>query len=406
MHRAMPPVRRPGVTAMVNVLVIAVTLVLTYVVGEFVFFRFALPHMSLSLRPYLPERADYFLQNAKSNYVPHDYIALVGDSYAAGLGDWLLATGDRKDKPYHSANILHDLLGRDVITLGRAGAGSAEAMVLRVARIFDDGQCYLFPAIEEPRRILLYFYEGNDLDDNYFLLRNSIRARRSDLVPKIDSFLTDAFAHPSSWRCHGNFGDLIFRLARFAVRFAGRTAGVIDLPVDTRNEAIIAGAPRPIGGTQVPALGLSDEQIDDAVMVYARSLAWLRRRFPDAPVTVAYLPAPATVYRFARPEFIARDIYVPDQGDTLYQDGVPVPVSRIYANSQKICAKIRAASLAAGAGFIDTRPALRAKAAETNIHGPRDYNHFNEAGYRVLGTLLAQRIDDVQATDVCSDAWP
>src|SRR3974390_2958357 len=71
-----------------NGAVSAVAFVLTYLVCEFVFFRLMLPEMSYNIRPHLPDRADFFLQNAKSHYVPHVHIALLGDSYAAGVGDW------------------------------------------------------------------------------------------------------------------------------------------------------------------------------------------------------------------------------------------------------------------------------------------------------------------------------
>ena len=70
-----------------NATVSAVSFVLTYLVCEFLFFRFMLPYMSYNIRPYLPDRADFFMQNSKDHYVPHDYIALLGDSYAAGVGD-------------------------------------------------------------------------------------------------------------------------------------------------------------------------------------------------------------------------------------------------------------------------------------------------------------------------------
>jgi hypothetical protein len=72
------------------------------------------------------------MQNSKDHYVPHDYIALLGDSYAAGVGDWLLAGGGLSDKPYHSANVIHDLTHRDVASFGRVNIGSAQMMVDRV----------------------------------------------------------------------------------------------------------------------------------------------------------------------------------------------------------------------------------------------------------------------------------
>jgi len=61
--------------------------VLTYFVAEFVFFRVLLPSMPLQLRPHLPDVADVLVQNSKSSFVPHDYVALLGDSYAEGIGD-------------------------------------------------------------------------------------------------------------------------------------------------------------------------------------------------------------------------------------------------------------------------------------------------------------------------------
>src|SRR3974377_436118 len=55
-----------------NGAVSAVAFVLTYLVCEFVFFRLMLPEMSYNIRPHLPDRADFFMQNSKSHYVPND----------------------------------------------------------------------------------------------------------------------------------------------------------------------------------------------------------------------------------------------------------------------------------------------------------------------------------------------
>jgi hypothetical protein len=76
----------------------------------------------------------------------------------------------------------------------------------------------------------------------------------------------------------------------------------------------------------------------------------------------------------------------------------------IYASSQLTCQKIRAATVAGGASFVDARPAFRRAAAEAFIHGPRDWNHPNQLGYTVLGTLVAQKIDQKEP-DACDDSW-
>jgi hypothetical protein len=86
-------------------------------------------------------------------------------------------------------------------------------------------------------------------------------------------------------------------------------------------------------------------------------------------------------------------------------DGQTYPVSQVYARSQRICEGIRAVSLKNGAGFVDTRPALRAAGARQAVHGPSDWRHVNEIGYRIIGALVAKHLD-VRPDDACSDRWP
>src|SRR5262249_43006294 len=111
--------------------------------------------------PHIPDRAAFFLQGSKNDYVPHNYIALVGDSNAQGMGDWMLENGLDRSKPYHSADILHQVLHTDVVSLGRAASGSAEALVLRVTEVF--GEC-----AKIPRRILQLVEEPQEVRERFF----------------------------------------------------------------------------------------------------------------------------------------------------------------------------------------------------------------------------------------------
>ena len=106
---------------------------------------------------------------------------------------------------------------------------------------------------------------------------------------------------------------------------------------------------------------------------------------------VVYLPSPAAIYRHAERSV---DVY----WRWPLMDVQPVSADDIYAASQRTCEQIRTLTLAHRVRFADMRPALRAAAATTVIHGPRDWNHFNDAGYRVLGETLAQSIDDAAST--------
>src|SRR5262249_312548 len=153
--------------------------------------------------------------------------ALLVDSYAEGLGNWLLQVGGDRTKPHHSADVIRQASGRDVVSFGKGGAGSAESVVLRPARIFPSSRCSVFPALEAPRQIFVYFDEGNDVEDNdHFLDKVNGRYHRPDAAA-IDRYLSERYAATYPWHCHWQLAEFMIAMASFAVRFH-----VIGLPVD------------------------------------------------------------------------------------------------------------------------------------------------------------------------------
>ena len=109
-------------TGLVNGAIVLASLAIAYLAIQFVFFRFLLADIPPNLRPYLSDRARIFGQTS-SRPVPYDYIALLGDSYAEGVGDWMLAAGGERHRPFHSADVIHALSGRDVVSFGIGGRG-------------------------------------------------------------------------------------------------------------------------------------------------------------------------------------------------------------------------------------------------------------------------------------------
>ena len=207
--------------ALANALLLFVSIGVTWLVASFVIFRFLLPHLSLNLHPHFPDIAEVFAQTSKADTAPHDYIALLGDSYAEGQGDGLLAANGDRAKFVHSAHILHRLTGRDVVSLGLGGAGSVQAMVRQPARILL-GDCFLYPRLEQPRQILVYFYEGNDLVD--------IMSERQTLLYR---YLSPDFSQSLLAR-HGAVDSAI-------VRFADSLLSAYRAPTTAQLSALVAG---------------------------------------------------------------------------------------------------------------------------------------------------------------------
>jgi hypothetical protein len=378
-----------------NSLTLIVSIILCYLMLELIFFRVMLPNFRFNLRPFLPETPGVLVQTTKAGYAPRNYVAILGDSYAEGVGDEILQVGGDEARSYHAAHVIHDLTGRDVVTFGKGGAGSAEAYVRLPTRAIEGSRCMIFPTVEDPSQILAYFYEGNDIEENLAFTAKVIQQYGRADARAIDAYLSEQYGTFGTWRCHLHFADNISRIVRFLNEHYLKKTDPFHTSEKAENAFVIAdknaGAPAVLG----PALAVEPEKIRTAVDVFDHSLAWLRQRFARAPITVVYIPSPLSTYRLAAPSVAY--FMITDGG---YQASAS-PAERVAANSDLICNLVRDVSVRHGTGFVNARPALRAAAAAQPIHGPIDWLHFNHAGYKVFGEFLARRLPEPVRVDGC-----
>jgi lysophospholipase L1-like esterase len=383
-------------TILANWSVALVSTVVSYLIIELFFFRVFFPVADASVRPHLPETPGVLAQSTKSGFVPRNYVAILGDSMAEGLGDALLAAGQNEARAFHATHVIRELTGKDVVSFGRGGSSSAEGLVRQPARILAGSQCLIFPTIEDPSRIIAYFYEGNDIQDNLaFAAKVAQKIGRSD-DQAVDRFLSDEYATFASWRCHLYLFDIASRMSRFFYKYYyvgvdpyqhGFAPGGSGLLVAGRT----IDAPAPLDG---PAIEISEADIRRGIMVFDRSLTWLKARFPRVPITVAYVPTALSIYHLTGSSY-RYSIEPRDDGKSDW-----TTAAQIARNSELICNLVRDASARLQVGFLDTRPALREAALKELLHGPMDWVHFNAQGYRALGQALAGRID-LAGVDPC-----
>ena len=380
-----------------NLLLVVISVVATWLAAEAAFSLVGLRYLPLRLHADLPDDVRVFAQSSKDGVVPREPVLLVGDSHAQGLGDWLLQADPDRNGPFHSAHIIHALSGRDVVTLGVGAAGSAEGIAVAPAAAYAVTRDALYLRLPAPRVAVVYFYEGNDLNNNAAFL--DYRVERPDAPgagERIDRALTvytSEWVRPAERWWH-------FPLLRFTERVVWRiqtgwtsaaaaTVRTGDEPVnsgnDPQNVVEVAGQPVTLPASlQSPALELTQPDLERATLAFERSLAALRRLFADTPVLVVYLPSPLASYR----------LIGPDVSIQTYANGVARhPKERVAPHSDAICGLVRAAAVSQGAGFLDLRPTTRAASARDVLHGPRDFKHFNRKGMEMLGTAVAERID-------------
>jgi hypothetical protein len=161
-------------------LLLLASLAFVYLLLEFFLFQHLLAIMPLKTTWRLDEGLRVLVQSSKDGIVPEDYIALVGDSYAEGKGDWFGSVNKNLRPDFHSAHVLHDLTGRDVISFGASGAGSLRAVVGEPIARYEFVNSRTQFSLEPPAVILVYFYEGNDLNNNLQDLRSRFHRLRDE----------------------------------------------------------------------------------------------------------------------------------------------------------------------------------------------------------------------------------
>ena len=356
----------------------------------------------LPLPFYLGLGKDYKIlgQYHKKSVIPVDYIAIVGDSHALGSGDWYLQVV-KKHKltqgDYHSAHILYNKTGRDVLSFGALGSGSLRGLVLKPISYFKHFNLLRDFELKQPKEILVYFFEGNDLSDNMIDIYNHYRdnydmARLYDyeyfktFIEK-EILSTDRIYRGEvpykNWLFSRflveSVGDNIYNEIKPGIKKFKQVSPNFSGKVSPTNSDIakVGGKELPIPhSTQQPALNLNEEQTRQAIYVFEQSLKYMAEFFNESKITIVYIPSPIAVYKWASPTITI-------VGGTLSPVGV-TPVVRVYQRSDEIFQQIKTIAEKYNHPLIDTRPLLRATALKEPVHGPRDWYHPNKKGYEAI----------------------
>ncbi|HQQ63750.1 MAG TPA: hypothetical protein PLF22_09280 [Pseudomonadales bacterium] len=356
------------------------------------------------------------LQSSKRGFFPEDYIALAGDSYAMGMGDEMMSGPERYRPRFHSAHILQDMTGKDVISYGFPGSGSIRGLISNLI----GGQQYIRKMFDEnfppPRWVLLYFYEGNDLSENWMYFDKTFpqayAGQDYDDVQVFDRYVQDVALgrhHLYQAANAATFRDRLF-FWKYTYRFFAENIlkkkfyrkkypdefGLIYLPpdvwtprvvTDPVNKALVAGKVQSLpDNLQGPSLDLSPEQLQHAVGTFSKSLDYARRHFPETRFAVIYIPSVLSVYSIAGDKIHAQNYF---------GTGNIFDKKQLEERHNWIRGQIALACTVQQVPFIDTTDDLRKAGTQALIHGPKDWNHLSKQGYDVLGESVGRQMQPV-----------
>lgn len=407
---------------MKNWLLSLVTLLLVYALLEIfclvIFFR----TLSHGAYPFLDEGVSFALQTTKRNVMPEDYLAIVGDSYAMGLGDQYYLGNAQQGAEYGSAPFLHKALQQDVISFGTAGNSSISGMVTQPILAIKFFNKSWRTTIQPPQKILVYFYEGNDFSDNveYFhYTRKRVKFQKEKMNDQayFSQYIQEAALETHPW--NKSIEEMRWYDQLYLAKFVGKVCvmaathllglldnthklssteiATTDSPLNMRgrfgwkspgtiNQVLVKGMT-----TQIPdkvqgpsSIVLSEEEKTLSLLSYGEALRYLKKSFPAASVTVVYLPSVISSYEITSPQVFIQHFRKGEGG--LYS------ADQVRQQSDWGAEQIRRLTEEQQVYFIDARPEIRQASKTQLLHGTNDWNHFNEAGYRALSEAVLHQL--------------
>ena len=364
-------------------------------------------------------------QGSKETQFPEEYIAITGDSYAVGAGDW--STKAQKSSffelpDYSAAHLIHNKTGIDVVSFGRAGAGSFDGIWLEPVSQFLYINSVRGYKLSPPKHLLIFFYEGNDVYDNIQFLKDNLEAvsdKQSGKYKfkKILDFLNTEAKRPFNENLNNGLwknmifmrflfqatsnlmkewfflkknlkeGDSYFNIPPHGMTsetvFGGK---VVQLNVVLMNGKKIGlptnlQAPPQLGLTDFQRKsGARDELIELSVYVFQDAIARLANFFKKTTINIIYIPSPVSSYKIVSSHVLSRGYM---------QDPYVTETTVAEEKHIKLCNTIKRFAESNNFSFVNATKSLRQAALSDFIHGPVDWDHFNKRGYQVLSDELA-----------------
>ena len=361
---------------LLNTMLVLVSILVGYGLME-IGFRIALPNLPMGLFNNQCRELRTVGQTSKQGKNPTSpYTAILGDSYGIGQGDWFADNRYDLNSRYHTAHVLQDLTGQDIVSFSRAGAGNYDGAAIYAINTFrylnDSG--FDYPA---PDTIVIYFYEGNDITDNVRFMKRYFAPEYDQAKLFDDRYFAEFAKAMDAKHSQGNLPRLQdkFLVANLMSRFVegavySATKKAEPHSPGNKYKIIMDGEKTWLPDAAETDLTLtSEEDLAIGIRFFERALHRVSQFWPDSKKIVLYIPSSLSTYAL-----------------------IGEKASRWLAISRKMEGMVRQASRKNDFEFVEISIRLHKLAETTYLHGPKDWGHFNRAGYEALGKTLAPKI--------------
>jgi len=369
-----------------------------------VFLHFILHLNTLSIvdQRKLDKSALWYLDQYYHTFFPNtfnrdlkNYTAILGDSYAFGQGDGWLEM--EKENKYSTPHYLNELDGKNYINFGLPGGRSVTSFREFFFRYNKIQNSLFLPKIDQPNKMIFFFYEGNDIIDNIkFFKKGGINTNDINkfVETEIENFsyyenrefniyfptintskklLLDKFIHYI-------YVPHIYPIRSKLRKKKEEKLGILKTNKIINNYIIFNnGKTKNYDGyLDNPGYLLNKNEINTSINIFFSCIKYFKKEFPNTEIEILYIPSATTIYdwknsllmRGTDKEYIELDKHFRDK------------------HHSYIIKKFKILSIKNNIKFFNSTEKLKKIAQKEYLHGNLDSQHFNLLGYKTLANVL------------------
>ncbi|MBO6974569.1 MAG: hypothetical protein JJ844_02605 [Prochlorococcus marinus CUG1435] len=322
---------------------------------------------SRKLLQYLEPIARWTYPDYKNSVKNSKSLFIVGDSYAEGAGDLYL----KDSYKYSIGHFLDEKWRKNTNIYLAANSGShipAQLQLLEKHLRGDSKNLTGMPIKSETFNLILYFYEGNDLENTLISKKLPFDSFTSKLRFKLPIFYTVRRATSVAKN-------------KILSKFPKRKKVSLSSKKILHNNVCIGDICRKIPPMQTASAGLSEKEIINEINYFEDSVKKFSTKYPKANMCLVYIPSPATIYSPSQDFYYQK--YLPNKSlktDSKSNNKKSLLIRRLLRDRFNLEFMT----------FVDPTKTIQKEAFDRFIHGKRDPKHFNEHGYKLIADATSQ----------------
>lgn len=295
---------------------------------------------------------------------------IVGDSHAEGAGDSFL----NNEYKYSIGHFLDNKWRQNTNIYLAANGGSNIPAQLTLLEDHLSGKLNSLtgpPAISKNINVLLYFYEGNDLE-------NTASSKSVPFQSQKDKSRLNFPIEYAIRTAKRNFNKKFKRTSNSDILPSSPSSP------SSHNKICIGTTCRNMPPLQSASAGLSEKQIFNEVSYLESSVKNFSSKYPEASICLVYIPSPSTIYspkgEFFYQKYSVHSSTATSKTDSKSNNSKSLLIRRLLRDRLNFNAMT----------FVDPTNALKKVSVKEFLHGENDPKHFNANGYRLLAGVTAQ----------------